>query len=170
MAIPKKLRLFTLFVNGTNYLGKIPSVTLPKLTRKIEDYQGAGMIGAVGVDLGLEAGALDTTIESGGIIEEMLLLFGAEIDGVQMRFVGEYFNGETSSILEVAMRGRITEMDGGDSKQGEDTSATHAVKLTYYKLTIDGKDFIEIDLLNFVYKVNGKNLYPDRVMSALGMG
>ena len=34
MAIPKKLRLFTMFVDGDNYIGKIPSVTLPKITRK----------------------------------------------------------------------------------------------------------------------------------------
>ncbi|PLE23857.1 phage tail protein, partial [Klebsiella pneumoniae] len=27
MAIPKKLRLFTLFVDGENYIGKVPSVT-----------------------------------------------------------------------------------------------------------------------------------------------
>ena len=49
MAIPKKLRLFTLFVDGTNHIGKIPSVTLPKVTRKTEDYQGGGRLGAVGV-------------------------------------------------------------------------------------------------------------------------
>ncbi|HBW8107392.1 TPA: phage tail protein, partial [Klebsiella pneumoniae] len=48
MAIPKKLRLFTLFVDGENYIGKVPSVTLPKLTRKTEDYQGGGMLGAAG--------------------------------------------------------------------------------------------------------------------------
>lgn len=62
MAIPHKLRLFSCFVNGDNYLGKVTSFTRPKLSRKVEDYQGGGMLGAVGVDLGLEAGALDSTI------------------------------------------------------------------------------------------------------------
>lgn len=52
MAIPKKLRLFTLFVDGENFIGKVPSVTLPKLTRKTEDYQGGGMVGSVAVNLG----------------------------------------------------------------------------------------------------------------------
>ncbi|MER2647108.1 phage major tail tube protein, partial [Klebsiella pneumoniae] len=42
MAIPKKLRLFTVFVDGVNHIGKVPSVTLPKVTRKTEDYQGGG--------------------------------------------------------------------------------------------------------------------------------
>ncbi|WP_427925600.1 phage major tail tube protein, partial [Stenotrophomonas maltophilia] len=50
MAIPHKLRLFSCFVNGDNYLGKVTSFTRPKLSRKVEDYQGGGMLGAVGVD------------------------------------------------------------------------------------------------------------------------
>jgi P2 family phage contractile tail tube protein len=34
-------------VDGENYIGKVPSVTLPKVTRKTEDYQGGGMLGSV---------------------------------------------------------------------------------------------------------------------------
>lgn len=71
MAIPHKLRLFSCFVNGDNYLGKVTSFTRPKLSRKVEDYQGGGMLGAVGVDLGLEAGALDSTIVFGGVIKAL---------------------------------------------------------------------------------------------------
>ncbi|MER2647115.1 phage major tail tube protein, partial [Klebsiella pneumoniae] len=43
-------------------------------------------------------------------------------------------------------------------------------KNTYYKLSVDDKALLEIDLLNFIYKRNGENLYPDRIMSALGLG
>ncbi len=34
MAVPKHLRFFTLFVDGENEVGKVTSVTPPKLTRK----------------------------------------------------------------------------------------------------------------------------------------
>ncbi|AUV02258.1 phage major tail tube protein [Enterobacteriaceae bacterium ENNIH1] len=170
MAIPKKLRLFTLFVNGTNFIGKIPSVTLPKLTRKTEDYQGGGMIGSVAVDLGIEAGALDASFVAGGVIEELILKYAGDIDELRLRFAGEYYSGGTSSLLEVEMRGRITEIDPGESKQGDDTSHTYAIKNTYYKVSVDDKPLLEIDLLNFIYKRNGENLYPDRITSALGLG
>ncbi|MEJ1826108.1 phage major tail tube protein, partial [Escherichia coli] len=33
MAVPKHLRFFTLFVDGENEVGKVTSVTPPKLTR-----------------------------------------------------------------------------------------------------------------------------------------
>lgn len=170
MAIPKKLRLFTLFVDGENYIGKVPSVTLPKLTRKTEDYQGGGMLGAAGVDLGLEAGALDASMIVGGVVEELILKWGGDIDELRLRFVGEIYSGGTSSLLEVAMRGRITEIDQGEAKQGDDTNHTYAIKNTYYKESVDDKPLLEIDLLNFIYKRNGKSLYPDRIASALGLG
>ncbi|HBX3488752.1 TPA: phage major tail tube protein [Klebsiella pneumoniae] len=170
MAIPKKLRLFTLFVDGENYIGKVPSVTLPKLTRKTEDYQGGGMLGAAGVDLGLEAGALDASMIVGGVVEELILKWGGDIDELRLRFVGEIYSGGASSLLEVEMRGRITEIDQGEAKQGDDTNHTYAIKNTYYKESVDDKPLLEIDLLNFIYKRNGKSLYPDRIASALGLG
>lgn len=170
MAIPPKLRLFTCFVNSTNNIGKVTSITLPKLTRKTEDYQGGGMIGSVAVDLGLDGGALDSTMIIGGLVKELLLEYGGDLDGTLLRFVGEYYTSGESQLVEVEMRGKFTEFDGGESKQGEDTSVTYAIKNTYYKLSIDDKPVWEIDLLNFVYKRDGKNIYPDRVTSALGMG
>lgn len=170
MAIPKKLRLFTLFVDGENFIGKVPSVTLPKLTRKTEDYQGGGMLGAAGVDLGLEAGALDASMIVGGVVEALILKWGGDIDELRMRFVGEIYSGGTSSLLEVEMRGRITEIDKGEAKQGDDTNHTYAIKNTYYKESVDDKPLLEVDLLNFIYKRDGKSLYPDRIASALGLG
>ncbi|ENB4456004.1 phage major tail tube protein, partial [Escherichia albertii] len=52
MAVPKHLRFFTLFVDGENEVGKVTSVTPPKLTRKTDSYRGGGMLGAVSIDLG----------------------------------------------------------------------------------------------------------------------
>ncbi|EHS0460924.1 phage major tail tube protein, partial [Escherichia coli] len=84
--------------------------------------------------------------------------------------VGEVFtDGEESQILEIEMRGRITEIDQGEIKQGEATSFTFAVKNTYYKESVDDSDVVEIDLLNFIYKKDGENVFGDRVSSALGL-
>lgn len=37
------------------------------------------------------------------------------------------------------MRGRVTEIDMGEAKQGEATSHTYAVKNTYYKLSVNDR-------------------------------
>lgn len=170
MAIPHKLRLFTTFVNGNNQIGKVTSVTLPKLTRKTEDFQGGGMIGSAAVDLGLDGGALDASMVVGGMVKTLLHEYGGGIDETRLRFAGEYYTDGESLLVEVEMRGRVTEIDSGEAKQGDDTSVTYALKNTYYKLSIDDQPIIEIDLLNFIYKRDGKNIYPDRITSALGLG
>ncbi|MCQ4062144.1 phage tail protein, partial [Klebsiella pneumoniae] len=92
------LRLFTVFVDGVNHIGKVPSVTLPKVTRKTEDYQGGGMLGSVAVDLGLDSGALDASMIVGGVVEELILKYGGDIDEMRLRFVGEFYSGGTSSL------------------------------------------------------------------------
>ncbi|MEN1279930.1 phage major tail tube protein, partial [Pseudomonas aeruginosa] len=55
-------------------------------------------------------------------------------------------------------------------KQGEATSHTYAVKNTYYKLSVNDRPLWEIDLLNHIYRKDGKDIVPDRIRSALGLG
>lgn len=66
MALPRKLKLMNLFIDGVSYLGVVQSVTLPKLTRKLENYRGGGMNGSAPVDLGLDDDALSAEISLGG--------------------------------------------------------------------------------------------------------
>ena len=46
MALPRKLKYLNLFNDGLSYMGVVQSVTLPKLTRKLENYRGGGMNGS----------------------------------------------------------------------------------------------------------------------------
>ena len=50
MAMPRKLKYMNVFLNGYSYQGIAKSITLPKLTRKLENYRGAGMNGVAPVD------------------------------------------------------------------------------------------------------------------------
>ncbi|STD85463.1 tail tube protein [Escherichia coli] len=50
---------------------------------------------------------------------------------------------------------RFTELDPGSAKVGDDTSHKYTLKNTYYKLTINGEEIIEVDVLNMIYKVAG---------------
>ncbi|NYL79715.1 phage major tail tube protein, partial [Salmonella enterica] len=66
MSVPHKIQFFTCFIDVENEIGKVTSLTLPKVTRKTENYRGGGMMGSVAVDLGLDDGALDATAVFGG--------------------------------------------------------------------------------------------------------
>lgn len=68
MAMPRKLKYLNTFLDGVSYLGVIESVTLPKLTRKLENYRGGGMSGSAPVDFGLDDDALAMEISLGGFL------------------------------------------------------------------------------------------------------
>lgn len=159
MKLPSKLKNFDLFQNGESWLGLVPSVTLPKLTRKMEDYAAGGMAGPVEIDLGQEK--IELAFTAGGLIKSALAKYGAtSVDAVQLRFAGAYqseSNGAYNAV-EVAVRGRYKEFDPGDAKSQSDTEHKFSVSCAYYRLSIDGVPVIEIDMLANKLVVDGVDL------------
>ncbi|WP_273745795.1 phage major tail tube protein [Morganella morganii] len=157
MGMPKKLFMFDLFINGQTYLGQVEEVTPPKLTMKTEDYQGGGMLGAVAVNLGFDAGALDMDVAMGGLNIELIKQWGGIIDSLQFRFAGSYYDdatGETTAD-EIQTRGRFNELDQGTAKAGDNTQHKYTLKNTYCKITANGQDIFELDLINMKWIVDG---------------
>ncbi|PIF13506.1 phage major tail tube protein [Candidatus Pantoea floridensis] len=163
MSLPKKLFLFNTFLNGLSFLGQAEELSTPKLTRKMEEYQGGGMVGAASVFLGFEAGALDMELTMGGLSIEVLKTYGANIDGTQLRFAGSYSDDATGETVacEIQTRGRVTEMDWGSAKQGDNTQHKYTLKNTYCKITVGGDELFEIDLLNMIWKVDGTDMLAE---------
>lgn len=171
MALPHKLKNMNLFFNGDNWQGKAEEITLPKLTRKIEAYRAGGMNGAAHVDLGLEDDALGMEMTLGGMEAQLYKQWGiAEIDGVPLRFAGAYQRDDTGEVTacEVVVRGRLSEIDPGSAKQGDNTQVKFSFKPTYYRLVWNGADLIEIDVVNMVEKVDGVDRLAEQ-RAAIGL-
>ncbi|WP_263264902.1 phage major tail tube protein [Pseudomonas sp. RIT-PI-S] len=164
MALPRTLKHMMLFNNGTSYVGQCASVTLPKLGRKLEAWRGGGMDGPVKVDLGHSDDGIELEWTLGGLDLLVLRQFGAvKADGVMLRWAGSYQRDDTAetTAVEVVVRGRHEELDMCEAKPGESTEHKIKTACTYYKLSVDGKEEIEIDLLNFIYQVDGKDLLAE---------
>jgi P2 family phage contractile tail tube protein len=134
MALPRKLKNFNLFNNGNNYLGQIAEITLPKLSRKMEEWRG------------------------GGIMLDALKQFGiTSAIGCLLRFAGAYQRDDTGTTdaVEVVVRGRHKEIDFGAAKPADNTQHKFTTSCAYYKLTVNGEVLIEIDPLNFIFNVGG---------------
>ena len=165
MALPRKLKHLNLFNAGNNWQGLVESLTLPKVTRKFEKYRGGGMAGAVDIDMGLDDGALDTEFTVGGTESLLFKQLGTEtVDGIQLRFTGSIQRDDTGEeiAVEIEVRGKHQAFDFGEAKQGEDSETTITTKSTYYKMTFNGKELIEIDTINMVEKVNGTDRLEQR--------
>lgn len=169
MAMPNKLKAMNIYCNGDNWQGQVESVTPPKLERKMEEWRGAGMDGPVEVDMGMNK--LEMTIALGGLIPDVFNHWASPIvESDMLRYVGAYEDDDTGSVhaVEITCRGRYPTIDMGESKTGESNTHTLTASLNYYKLVVDGKTVVEIDVLHHVLNINGKDRLAQR-RKALGL-
>ena len=169
MGMPSKLKDFNLFENGISYAGKATEVTLPKLSRKMEEYRAAGMSGPVSADLGQEAMQLEWT--AGGLVKEALKQYAAKSHGaVQLRFAGAYQSDDDAAVqaVEVTVRGRYKEIDMGNAKASDETSHKFSMPLSAYKLTIDNEVIFDFDFMNGIEIVGGEDRRAD-IRKAIGL-
>ena len=152
--LPKKLKKFTAFVDGTGYLGKVEEVEPPKLVVKTEEYRSGGMDASVEIDMGMEK--LEATITFAEYSPELFTKFGV-IDGADVPFTlrGAIQADSEADAVIIELRGRIRELDPGSWKAGDNTTLKVAVAVRYYKLTIAGKEVVEIDPVNMIRKIGG---------------
>lgn len=168
MALPHKLKNFNFSVDGTSYLGETNEVTQPKLALKLEAYRAGGMQGEVDVNQGIEK--LELEFKMGGHEPNLIALFGGSISGNLFRFQGAYQRDDTDEVdaVELVCRGRLSEIDEGSSKAGDDTEHSYKASLTYYKKVVNGKDIVEIDMLNQIFMVDGKDRLAE-IRAAMGL-
>lgn len=169
MGLPRKIKNFATFVDGTSYMGEMPEVSLPKLARKMEDYRSGGMNAPVKADFGMEG--LEAELTAAGYMSELFKSWGTlRHDGVMLRFTGALQSDDNESVdaLEIVMRGRFSEIDPGSAKAGDATTIKYKAALSYYKLTINGETLIEIDAVNMLEVVGGIDRLAE-VRAALGV-
>lgn len=171
MALPRKLKNMLLFNDGGSYQGVVKTCTLPTLARKMEAFRGGGMNGPAFADLGLSDDGIKFEWKLGGLDLQVLKQWGAiRADGVPLRFAGAYQDDATGEVigLEIQVRGRHETIEMGDAAPGEDTEHSVTTACTYYKLSVNGEEVIEIDVLNFIERVDGKDLLAEQ-RKALGL-
>ena len=154
--LPKILKNFNLFVDGRGYAGRVDEITLPKLTIKTEEFQGAGMSAPVEIDLGMEKLEMEMTFSE--YDPELFKLFGLT-NGSEVAFtIRGALEGrsETGSVM-INVRGYIKEMDFDTWTPAEKATLKCSVACNYYKLAIDGVELVEIDPVNMVRNVNGSD-------------
>lgn len=171
MALPRKLKQMNVFLDGESYLGVAEEYTPAKLTKKFEKYRGAGMLGAVNINMGYDDGALDTEATFGGYVADLVRKSNTgRHDGVVLRFAGAMQRDDTGEVaaLEITTRGRIEEIDRGTYKVGDNSQTKFKLVNTYYREVIDGVTVCEIDLVNMIDTANGEDMLAD-IRRAIGI-
>ncbi|MEZ1745690.1 MULTISPECIES: phage major tail tube protein [Pseudomonas] len=153
--VPQILFNTNLFVDGISFAGDVPSLTLPKLSIKTDDYRAGGMDAAIDMDMGLEK--LEASFSTNGVRREAMVYFGlADQTAFNGSFRGSFKGqkGATTAVI-ATLRGMLKEVDPGDWQPGEKASFKYSVGVSYYKLEVGGRVVYEIDPVNGVRVING---------------
>lgn len=168
MALPRKLKDFNLFGDGENWQGQIAELTLPKLSRKMEETSLNGMDGVVEIDMGQEKIELEWT--AAGLLDAAFSGYGGTLTGTLLRFTGAYERDDTGDVdsVEIVVRGRHREIDMGSAKKGDNNEIKFVTSCAYYKLSVNGKVMFEIDVPGNKFIRNGEDVLAKR-RAALGI-
>ena len=169
MALPRTLKNMNVFVDGESWAGTAKTVTLPKITKKTEDFRGAGMIGDVALSLGYEK--LECNITYAGFDpRQYRQLAVCGTSDLPIRFVGMYERQDTcgKQSVEYYMRGQAIEVDAGDATLGELSEFKSMYNVTYMRLEVDGQQILELDFINGI-ETFGETSLIDEIMRLLGL-
>ncbi len=149
------------YINGSTLLGRIAEIELPDVKTKQLEHKALGMIGDLEFPSGFEK--LEGKIKWASVEPDAMLQVFNPFVAVQLmvRSSMESFTnlGRTNErpvIIYLDVMFKVGQMP--NFKPNENVEQESEFNATYMKQTIDGKDIVEIDLLNNEYKVGGVSL------------
>lgn len=161
---------FAVYEDATEYLG-MSEVTLPEVTNLTEEITGAGIAGNVEAVILGHVEAMALTLNFRTVTAAAIKLAEPRVHKIDMRASQQVQNTRTGNMETVAVK-HIAKVKPKKYAPGKlaaasaaDASGEYAV--SYYAIYIDGEKKFEIDPLNFIYFVNGKDYLAD-VRKALG--
>lgn len=160
--IPEKINDFNAYLNGNKMIGVGPSVTLPEVNMKTSTISGAGINGEIDSPNIGQFEAMEQEIQFSTLYSSAVdMLSPMSTVNLTLRAAQQVYDktgGYTFKGLRVVEMGSVKSFNPGKVEKGEGMEATVKLELTYLMVEVDGKQLVEIDKLNGVYKVNGKDM------------
>ncbi|MCM0759608.1 phage major tail tube protein [Sporomusa sphaeroides DSM 2875] len=168
--IPEKLINFRAYENGTNFVGLVDA-ELPKLEAMTETVKGAGIAGEYDSPVIGHYQSMELSLSWRTPTPKSLSLAAPKVHQLDLRGaiqVHDAANGTYRAVpLRVTVNGIPKSTEPGKLEVGSPTDSSNTLEVTYYKVWYDGKEYIEIDKLNFICKIDGVD-YLAAVRLALG--
>jgi P2 family phage contractile tail tube protein len=161
---------FAVYENAVEFYG-MAEVTLPEITNLTEEVKGAGISGTFeSVVLGhLEAMSL--TLNFRTLVKDAITLLEPRDHTIDLRAAQQSkdtVSGKTVvTPVKHVMVVKPKKLSPGKVAPASAADASGEYAVTYWATYIDGDKVLEIDILNFIYKVNGTD-YLAEVRTALG--
>ena len=146
------------------------SVKRPSLEPMTETMKGAGIMGEIDLPTITQIGALEYEISFKRVNKKAVSMFGQETQHLELRWVTDVLDTTNAKIGTCANKDIIKaipkKLDLGSVEGNAANEGTVTLEILYFKHIQDGETLIEIDKLNNVLIINGKD-YAKEIREAL---
>ncbi len=149
------------YLDGQSLLGRAESVDLPSIKAKMAEHKAVGMVGTIEAFAGFEK--LEGKIRWASFYADVLKKVANPFKAVQLQVRGSMpiiLGGSVSREAPIVAMLTVVfkSLPGGAFKQHENVELETEFVAYYMKLTVDGQDVTEIDVLENIYKAGGVDL------------
>lgn len=156
-----KLVNANVYVNGNSFLGRAEEVTLPAIKAKTVEHKALGMVGVLELPAGIEK--LEAKIKWSSLYPEVLGNAANPYNPVQLQIRGslETYNamGRIAEVpVQCFMTATFKTFPGIGIKHQDPAEVETELAVSYYKMVIDGRDIVEVDVFSNIWKVEGEDI------------
>lgn len=158
----KKITNANVYLMGVNLLGRVAEVTLPEVKVKMQDHKALGMEHEIEVPAGgfekMEAKLKWAGFYADGVVatadpREAVAL---TIRGNLQTFDPQGLDDEVPVVAE--LRGPMKGVALGTLKQHEGAEPESTMAVWYFKLSVDGVELLEVDVMANIHRVAGADV------------
>lgn len=156
-----KLYNANVYVNGVSFLGRAEEVTLPKVQAKMVEHKALGMFGVVETAAGIDK--MEAKIKWSSLYPEILKDMGNPYKSISIQVRASLeTHDSTGRVAEVPvvafMTAQFKNFPGIGFKHQDNAELETDLAVSYYKLVVDGNEYIEVDAFANIWKVEGVDI------------
>lgn len=160
--IPEKVVNFNVYDEGNKLVGVSGEITLPNLEAMSETISGAGIAGEYESPTPGHFGSISMEIPFRVLYDSSFDLMEPTGRNIVLRASQQSYDVAGGKIeyraLKITIKTLPKGIDLGKLGVGKMTETKNTVEVLYIKVEENGKTLLELDKLNFVFKVNGKDV------------
>ena len=154
----------SVFFEGNSLIGQVSEVELPEVKVKEAEHKALGMIGTLKLPAGIDE--LKGKFKWTAFYSDTLKRLANAYKTIQVQVRGSLESyGSQGRQVEVPVVAVLTVMSQNlpkaSIKPQDNVELDSDFTAIYYKLTIDGEDIVEIDIMANIHKVGGVDVIAD---------
>lgn len=164
--VKNKVVNYSVYVRNDGRATKITdttSVELPSIEFLTDSIKGSGILGEIDIPSYYQPGAMSLVLGLRVTDEQMAELIAAK--EIEIRWVVDSIDTQNANVginaNKAFIKGMNKKFEEGKVETGSAQDSSFEYEVFAYKRIVNGKEMLNIDKLNGIFSVNGKNLLSD---------